>query len=245
MQAFGIVKTAIRRPKSAIHKKIIGSGENLFLHLLTIWLNNMVKKEKDKTTEEKILAAAKKVFVSKGMAGARMQDIADEAGINKALLHYYFRNKEKLFEVIFMEAASKLFPRINEVFTSDLPLFEKIESFCSEYITVVSENPYLPLFVLNEINQNPEYFLQKVWSGQSKPQPEKFLQQIEREVKKGTIKKISPVSLLMNLVSLTIFPFVAKPMFQKNLGLDELQFRSIMEQRKKEIPKFIIDSIRK
>lgn len=205
----------------------------------------MVKKEKDKTTEEKILAAAKKVFVSKGMAGARMQDIADEAAINKALLHYYFRNKEKLFEVIFMEAASKLFPKINEVFTSDQPLFEKIESFCSEYITVIAENPYLPLFVLNEINQDPEYFLQKVWSGRSKPKPEKFLQQIEREVKKGTIKKISPVSLLMNLVSLTIFPFVAKPMFQKNLGLDEVQFKTIMEQRKKEIPKFIIDSIRK
>ncbi len=217
----------------------------MILHLLTIWLNRMVKKEKDKSTEERILSAAKKVFVRKGMAGARMQDIADEAGINKALLHYYFRNKEKLFEVIFMEAASKLFPKINEVFTSELPLFEKIERFCSEYITVVSENPYLPLFVLNEINQDPEYFLQKVWSGQSKPQPEKFLQQIEREVKKGTIKRISPVTLLMNLVSLTIFPFVAKPMFQKNLGLDELQFRAIMEQRKKEVPKFIIDSIRK
>lgn len=205
----------------------------------------MVKAKKDKTTEAKILAAAKKIFVIKGMAGARMQDIADEAGINKALLHYYFRNKEKLFEVIFMEAANKLFPRINEIFASDQPLFEKIESFCEEYITVVMENPYLPLFVLNEINQDPEYFLQKVWAGKSKPNPQKFLEQIEREVKKGTIKRISPLHLLMNLISMTIFPFVAKPMLQKNLGLDELQFRSVMEQRKKEIPKFIIDAIRK
>ncbi|MDP4263783.1 MAG: TetR/AcrR family transcriptional regulator [Bacteroidota bacterium] len=205
----------------------------------------MVKREKDQTTEERILKAAKQVFVRKGMAGARMQDIADEAGINKALVHYYFRNKEKLFGVIFMEAANKLFPKINEIFTAELPLFEKIERFCVEYITVVIENPYLPLFVLNEINQDPEYFLQKVWSGRSRPQPEKFLQQIEREIKKGTIKRISPLQLLLNLISLTIFPFVAKPMFQKNLGLDELQFRSIMEQRKKEIPKFIIDAIKK
>jgi TetR/AcrR family transcriptional regulator len=205
----------------------------------------MVKAKIDKTTEAKILAAAKKIFVIKGMAGARMQDIADEAGINKALLHYYFRNKEKLFEVIFMEAANKLFPRINEIFASDQPLFEKIESFCEEYITVVMENPYLPLFVLNEINQDPEYFLQKVWAGKSKPNPQKFLEQIEREVKKGTIKRISPLHLLMNLLSMTIFPFVAKPMIQKNLGLDELQFRATMEQRKKVISKFIIDAIRK
>lgn len=205
----------------------------------------MVKTKIDQTTEQVILEAAKKVFVQKGMAGARMQDIADEAGINKALLHYYFRNKEKLFEVIFMEAAEKLFPRINAIFDADQPLFEKIESFCDEYISVVSENPYLPLFVLNEINQNPEYFLQKVWAGRSKPNPAKFLEQIEKEVKKGTIKRISPLHLLMNLISMTIFPFVAKPMFQQNLGLDELQFRAVMEQRKKEIPKFIIDSIKK
>src|SRR4249920_2351657 len=107
----------------------------------------MVKKQIDVSTEEKILSAAKKVFISRGMAGARMQDIADEAGINKAMLHYYFKNKEKLFEVIFMEAAAQLFPRINEIFFSDYSLFEKIERFCEEYMAVVMENPYLPLFV--------------------------------------------------------------------------------------------------
>src|SRR6185437_7301913 len=100
-----------------------------FVSLLTIWLNSMVKNKKEKTAEEKILDAAKKVFVTKGMAGARMQDIADEAGINKALLHYYFRSKEKLFEMIFAEAAEKLFPKINAIFESDVPLFEKIERF--------------------------------------------------------------------------------------------------------------------
>jgi hypothetical protein len=83
-----------------------------------------------------------------------------------------------------------------------------------------------------------------VW-GKNKPKPEKFLQQIEQEVKKGVIKRISPVQLLMNMISLTIFPFVGKPMFQANIGLDELQFRQVMEERKKEIPEFIIESIRK
>lgn len=215
------------------------------LFLLTNWLNHLDKVKKEKSTEEKILSAAKKVFISKGMAGARMQDIADEAGINKALLHYYFRNKQRLFEVIFTEAAQKLFLKINSIFESDAPLFEKIDNFCEEYITIMSENPYLPLFVLNEINQDPENFIGKIWGKQRFPKPQKFLDQIEKEVKKGTIKKTSPLHLLINLISMSIFPFVGKVMIQFTMGLDELQFRNIMIQRKKEIPKFIIDSIKK
>jgi len=199
----------------------------------------------EKSAEEKILAAAKKVFTTKGMAGARMQDIADEAGINKALLHYYFRSKEKLFEVIFFEAAQKLFPKINLIFESDMPLFEKIENFAEQYITMMSENPYLPLFVLNEVSKEPEIFIKKIWGKQNMPRPEKFLVQIEREVKNRTIKKISPLHLLINLISLSVFPFVAKPMIQFTLGLDEMQFKNVMEQRKKEVAKFIIDSIKK
>src|SRR5690242_3482240 len=95
----------------------------------------------DETTKEKILAAANQIFTKKGMAGARMQDIADEAGINKALLHYYFSSKEKLFEVIFEEAAEKLFSRISQVIESDEPLFETIQSFTREYISFMMENP--------------------------------------------------------------------------------------------------------
>lgn len=205
----------------------------------------MAKPVKDKTTEEKILDAARKVFVTKGMYGARMQDIADEAGINKALLHYYFENKEKLFETVFLEAAEQLFPRVNAIFNSDEPLFEKIEKFCDEYITIVMENPYLPLFVMNEMMQDPMYFMKKVWKTKNKPDPSKFLKQIDEEVKKGIIKSVSPLHLLMNLISMTIFPFIAKPMFQLNLGLDEFQFRHAMEQRRKEIPEFIIAAIRK
>lgn len=204
----------------------------------------MPEKKKDKSTEEQILAAAKKVFVRDGMAGARMQDIADEAGINKALLHYYFKNKEKLFEVIFMEAANRLFPKINEIFGAEIPLFEKIERFCDEYINLVMENPYLPLFVLNEINRDPKYFLGKVWKGKNTPRPELLLSQIQQEISAGRIRPVHPLHLLMNLLSMTIFPFVAKPMFRKNLGLTEEQFRQAMEDRKKEIPRFVIDSIR-
>ena len=216
--------------------------------MLTIWLNYMVKKKvkaKDIGAGGKILEAARKVFLTKGMAGARMQDIADEAGINKALLHYYFRDKDKLFETIFLEEAKKFFPKINNIFNSDEPLFKKFEQFADEYIEEMIENPYLPWFVMNEINRDPDQFMYKIWGKDNLPNPSKFLAQIEKEVKKGTIKRISPMHLLMNLLGMTIFPFVAKPMILRNMRLDDLQFRAAMEQRKKEIPKFIIDAITK
>jgi AcrR family transcriptional regulator len=204
----------------------------------------MVKK-KDKGAEDRILAAARKVFTSKGMAGARMQDIANEAGINKALLHYYFKDKNKLFETIFLNEAHRFFPKINMIFSSDAPLFDKIENFVNEYIDEMLVNPYLPWFVINEMHRDPEQFLYKIWGEENLPKPGKFLEQIEKEVRKGEIKKISPVHLLINVLSMTIFPFVARPMITRRLHLSDLQFRKIMEERKREIPKFIIDSIRK
>jgi TetR/AcrR family transcriptional regulator len=213
--------------------------------LLTIWLNCMVRNRKNQTTEEKILSAAKKVFTTKGMAGARMQDIADEAGINKAMLHYYFKDKDKLFEVIFLQEAQKFFPRINMIFESEAPLFEKITLFVDEYIDEMVESPYLPWFVLNELNRDAEQFLKTIWTMAHRPRPDKLLAQIEREVKKGSIKKINPLHLLVNLLSMTIFPFVAKPMLMRTMQMSELQFNQMIEQRRTEIPKFIIDSIKK
>jgi len=205
----------------------------------------MVNESKDISTEEKILEAARKVFIRKGMTGARMQEIADAAGINKAMLHYYFRNKELLFETIFTQAAQKLFPKLNLIFESDLPLFEKIESFVASYMDVMMENPYLPMFVLGEMNQNPERFYKKMKNEMNFPKPDKFLAQIEQEVKKGTIKRINPLQLLMNIISGTIFPFIAKPMFQMHIGVNESQFHQFLLQRKKEYAAFIIDAIRK
>ena len=212
--------------------------------MLTIWLNCMVNMKKDASTEEKILAAAKKVFISKGMAGARMQDIADEAGINKALLHYYFKSKEQLFEKIFLELSQRFWPQLNSIFESDEPLFEKIEHFCSVYIDKIRENPYIPLFVLYEMNQRPTQFIKKMFGGKV-PKPAKLLAQMEADVKAGKIKPIQPHQLMMNMVSMCIFPFVAKPMILTTLNLSESAFAALMEERKKAVPKFIIDSLRK
>ncbi|HEX2683721.1 MAG TPA: TetR/AcrR family transcriptional regulator [Ferruginibacter sp.] len=204
----------------------------------------MVKK-KDVSTEQKILAAAKKVFMKRGMAGARMQDIADEAGINKALLHYYFRDKEKLFELVFTEEAQKFFPKINRIFESDEALEKKLADFVEEYVNEIRENPFLPWFVLNEINRDPDAFLSRIMTKENRPKPFKLLAQIEQEGGKGRIKRTDPRHLLLNLLSVTIFPFIAKPMLTRNLGISDKDFDRMMEERKKQIPQFIMDSLRK
>lgn len=213
--------------------------------MLTKWLNQMVKsKIKETGTEEKILAAAKKVFVRKGMDGARMQDIADEAGINKALLHYYFRNKELLFEKIFAESAGRLLPKIKTLLLSDTDFYEKIELFCAEYISMVMANPYVPMFVMNEMQKQPAAFIKKMFKG-NLPDVSVFIRQMQAEVKAGRIKPIQPVQLVMHMMSLCIFPFIGRPMLNVLMGLSDAQFMELMEERKKMVPQFIFDSIRR
>lgn len=203
----------------------------------------MAKAPIEKASEEKILEAARKIFISKGMAGARMQDIADEAGINKALLHYYFKSKEQLFEKVFSEIMSRMIPRIKSILLADVTLYEKIEQFCDQYITIILQNPYLPIFIFNEMHKQPTKLIAKMFGGEL-PDLSKFTEQVEQEVKAGKIRPVSPVQLVMNLMSLCIFPFLGKPLLGTLLQIDELQFQLAMQQRKKFIPQFIFDAIK-
>jgi AcrR family transcriptional regulator len=196
------------------------------------------------STEQRILAAARNIFIKQGMVGARMQDIANEAGINKAMLHYYFRSKEKLFEMIFQDAMTKLMSRINAIFTGDQPLFVKIEMFCREYTETVIENPYIPLFIIHELNREPQKFAETVWREDKKPPLKIMMEQIEDEIKKGTIKPIEPFQLILNMLSLCIFPFVGKPILQHVTGMNNEQYLQMLEQRKSEVSQFIIESIK-
>ena len=204
----------------------------------------MARLKKDQSTEEKILQAARKVFIRDGMAGARMQDIADEAGMNKALLHYYFSNKEQLFQTIFKEVTLGFLPRMNAIFESDVPLFEKIHTFCREYIAQVATNPFIPQFLFSEMNRQPEKLLKKVW-GDQRPQLQKLTDQVQQEIANGNIKPIHPLHLVMNMFAMCVFPFVAKPMLQFATTVTDTQFKELMEDRKTIVPIFIIDAIRK
>lgn len=202
----------------------------------------MVKTKKDTSTEERILDAARQVFIEHGLAGARMQEIADKAGINKALLHYYFRNKEKLFETVFIETMQAFLPRINSIFSSDLELFEKIEAFCGEYIDKILENPFIPLFVLHEMNKQPDEFVKNMWGGK-KPNIKILVGQIEEAVHKKQIRPIHPAHLMMNIMGMCVFPFVGRPLVQLIMNVNDRQFTQMMQERKKLIPEFVRLSI--
>ena len=213
--------------------------------MLTNWLIIMVKARKDSNTEEKILIAARQVFIEKGLAGARMQDIADRAEINKAMLHNYFKNKDMLFEVIFRETAGKLFPHFEKLMESDLNFFDKIRSIVSSYIEMIIQNPYLPLFVMNEMNKNPEIGIKTFFEAQKPGFVKKIRESIEENMKAGLIQPINPIHLIMNIFSMCAFPFIAKPMIKLLTGLEDEQFKNLMEQRKVLVAEFIINSIRK
>jgi TetR/AcrR family transcriptional regulator len=196
------------------------------------------------TTEEKIKAAAQKVFLQKGFSGARMQDIADEAGINKALLHYYFRSKDMLFDKIFMEVFQQNLPKINNIAQSDDSLFEKIEKFVGEYLSIINANPLVPLFVVNELTRHPERFLQKLFATtEGGPKLAKLISQVQDEVNKGNIKPIAPANLIINIIALCAFPYIGKPMLQMVLALNEIQYKALLEQRKTEVSAFIINAL--
>ncbi|MBK6573358.1 MAG: TetR/AcrR family transcriptional regulator [Saprospiraceae bacterium] len=204
----------------------------------------MVKADKDDNTREKILEAARKVMIRKGHAGARMQDIADEAGINKALVHYYFRNKESLFELIFKEAFLILIPRMNEIFSdSSGDFFDKIRAFTHAYIDMVIRNPFIPMFVLNEINTNPDAFNKGLLSDFKKLPFGEFQNAIDRAIKEQKIKYIDPIQLVMHIMGMCVFPFLAKPMFKKLLNLNDKEYMAILEMRKREVADFVIQSL--
>lgn len=195
---------------------------------------------KDVSTEKKILQAAREVFIQQGMKGARMQEIADRAGINKALLHYYFRSKDALFEKVFTETLQVNAPVLFGVMSKEMPLKEKIEEFTKLYIEIMRQNPFMPLFIINEISQNPEKMLSKVGPHVTAVVG-KLRQQLVEEADKGNIRPIEPVDLMSAVMGLCIFPVLAKPILQPVFNMDEPSYNEFLDRRKKEAPKIIWD----
>ena len=200
-------------------------------------------KTKDTTTEAAILNAAKSIFQRKGMDGARMQEIANEAGINKALLHYYYRSKQLLFEAVFKNAFKLLAPQLNKVLNSDDSLNDKIKNFTKNYISFTIKHPYLPNFIINELNRNPE-FVQKLTSEKHFPTITKFKQQVTENVKNGIIKPIKAEQLLIHILALNIFPFIASPLLKGFLTVNDEEYKQLLEERTTEVSNFIINGIK-
>ena len=195
-------------------------------------------------TEQNILEAAKKVFTKRGYAGARMQEIADEASINKAMLHYYYRSKEKLFKVILEETMTGVINQFADALDKEGSVLEKIETVVRVYISNLRKSPHLPLFVLHELSQNRIHFLEGI-KGRVDHMPNflSFFQQILTEQQEGKIKAIPPIHLLLNIMSMCVFPFVAKPLFCNLMEIPEKQFDEMMEQRVGEITSFVTSAL--
>lgn len=203
----------------------------------------MITNHKEQNTESEILNAAKRIFLLKGMDGARMQEIADEANINKSLLHYYYRSKQLLFEAVFKSAFSMLAPQLNTVMNDDSPLFDKIRNFTYNYISFVAKHPYLPNFIIQELNKNPE-FLKKLVAEKHFPTIDKFKKQLEEQIALGSIKPIKAEQLFINIMALNMFPFLASPLIKAFTNTNDIEFNQLIDARKTEVADFIINSIK-
>jgi|SRR6056297_593177 len=204
-------------------------------------------REKEVNTEQKILNAAKDVFQKKGMTGARMQEIADHAGINKALLHYYYRTKEKLFEKVFENAFSLFIPKVKEMLIADKPLLEKIDFFVDNYIELLQKHPYIPGFIINELNRNPHILIDIIEKNTLVKQDhlvDDLEKQIEKDVKANKIRTIDARSLLINILALCVFPVVARPVLTGVLfDNDSEAYELFMDQRKDLVKEFIKNAL--
>ena len=206
---------------------------------------------RDRDTEQRILDAAHAVFIRRGTAGARMQEIAEEAGVNKALLHYYFRNKSRLGEAVFRRVATGMFARLATIMSGDADIETKVAQVVDVYFSQLSKVPYVPGYVLSELNQHPErskQLLEIVHALRSNPDAPDFIgslsKQLVRAAREGHIRPIAADQFLVNLVSLCVFPFAARPMICAVLQLDERAYERFMKQRAATLTQFFLDALR-
>ena len=195
--------------------------------------------DKEQSTEEKIITAARKLFTQKGFSATRTRDIAEEAGINLALLNYYFRSKQNLFQIIIEEKFNVLFGMIGPILSDkEISLEDKISTLVASYTDMLLGNEDLPLFVLSEIKSN-EFILEKV------KQNAELLSQpvIENQLKERGFT-VSSFNFIMNVMSLTLFPFMSKPLFVTSGLVKEEEFTQFVTERKKDIPTWIMNTLK-
>jgi len=191
------------------------------------------------STEERIKQAARKLFTQHGFAAVRTRDIASEAGINLALLNYYFRSKQKLFDLVMMENFRKFLSGMTVNFQDpSLNIEDRLKRIVAAYVDFLTEFPDLPLFILNEIKGNPSKIAEQIRQ-EVGPARSAFFKELQEAKKDGRIE-LDPAHFVINLVGLTVFPFVARPLVQRVTGVSDEQFLELMEERKKLVPMWIM-----
>lgn len=190
-------------------------------------------------SEERIKAAARKVFHQKGYAGTRTRDIAEEAGINHAMLNYYFRSKEKLFAIVMMETMTYFFKGVSAILNDEsTSLEEKIKRVVANYTDLLLEEPELPTFMFNEVRTNPQFFIEKTPIREIL-QDSVLARQYAQAVARAEVSEPNLLQMMLNLISLVIFPFIAQPIFTALNQMDKDEFKTLVLERKKLIPQWI------
>lgn len=198
-------------------------------------------------TEQRILKSAEHEFLTKGFDGARINTIAEAAGVTHAMLHYYFRTKARLFERI-IESKVELIRTIltNSIEDTDKSLQEIITYIIERHFDFLKENPDLPLFIVNELYSNSTkktFFIDKLSSAITSA-VERLQKKINEEAFKGKCRFIDAQMLMLDIVSLNIFPFLAAPAIE-TVFKDKVSYRQVfLEQRKKHNLKIILNLIK-
>ena len=200
--------------------------------------------ETDNNTEQKILEAAEEVFQEKGFDGARMQEIADKANINKGLLHYYFKTKDSLFEAIFSIAFHTMIGQIQSIMSLEISLNERIDRIVDDFMSMLAKKPALPRFVITELNKNPDRFIAKHVNHNTRATFAAFINSVQKEIDAGNIRPVDPRQLFMNMISMIIFPFIGRPMVQVVIGLNNKEFLQLMQERREHIKLFLKQAIK-
>lgn len=188
--------------------------------------------------EDHILEVAAEVFTKKGYAATRTRDIAEAAGFNVALIHYYYKNKDRLFELVATKALMEFRRIMDRVFTEELPLHHKIKIFVEEYTNFFKANPYLPLFIVTESEKNPDKIAAITHYKKTNVVMEKQLKELAQQ---GIIRPISIANFIENLVGLTVFPFLSKALVMREANLSHQDFEDMLEERKTIVPDMIIN----
>ena len=207
-------------------------------------MGDKAKIEVTASTEFKIKEAARVVFTRKGYAATRTRDIAEESGYNLALINYYFRSKEKLFEIIMIESLQSFVNSVLGIVNDPLTtLQEKIQLLISYYIDMLIDNPGLPIFIFNAVHSNPGLLIEKV--GININHDEVYLvKQWKELLASGKMKGVDPVQMILNVLGLTLFPFIASPMVRNRFNMSTDEYNALMVERKALIPIWVAAMLR-
>jgi AcrR family transcriptional regulator len=195
-------------------------------------------------TRERLLAAAHRVFLRKGTANARTQEIADEAGVNKALLHYYYGTKAALADAIFAHHVRRLIPTMFGILADpNRTIPDKVRDLVREQITFQRANPYLAGFLAAELHAEPDR-IRRLMTEHGAPPHAVMQQQIDRAVAAGQIRPIPAVQLVLTIMGATLLPFIMRPMLGPFFGLEGEAFDAFLDQRLTVLPDLIIAGLR-